>query len=88
MLEKEKKEEIVKKFALHPTDRGSPEVQVALLTERIKQLGQHFARHPKDYNSKRGFFILVGRRKRLLKYLRRKDEKRYKELIAKLRLRK
>ncbi|MGB9561731.1 MAG: 30S ribosomal protein S15 [bacterium] len=88
MIEREKKAEIIKNFAIHPDDRGSPEVQIALLTTRIKELEKHFARHPKDYNSRRGFMILIGRRKRLLKYLHRIDEKRYKELIKKLRLRK
>jgi len=88
MLESEKKQEIIREFAIHPNDKGSPEVQVALLTARIRELGKHFAEHPHDYNSRRGFMIMIGRRKRLLKYLKEKDEKRYKALIAKLRLRK
>ncbi len=88
MLDKEKKQEIIRRFARWGRDVGSPEVQVALLTERIKQLTEHFARHPKDTNSKRGFMILIGRRKRLLNYLRRKDYNRYKKLIAELGLRK
>lgn len=87
-MEKERKQEIIKQFARSEGDVGSPEVQIALLTERIKELTQHFKRHPKDNNSKRGFFILIGKRKRLLNYLRRKDYARYREVIKRLGLRK
>ena len=87
-MEKERKQEIIKQFARHEKDVGSPEVQVAILTERIRELTEHFKRHPKDNNSKRGFFIMIGRRKKLLNYLKRKDYNRYRELIARLGLRK
>ena len=87
-MEKERKQEIIKQFARHEGDVGSPEVQVAILTERIRELTEHFKKHPKDNNSKRGFFIMIGRRKKLLNYLKRKDYNRYRELIARLGLRK
>ncbi|HDG67947.1 MAG TPA: 30S ribosomal protein S15 [candidate division Zixibacteria bacterium] len=87
-MEKERKQEIIKQFARHEKDVGSPEVQVAILTERIRELTEHFKKHPKDNNSKRGFFIMIGRRKKLLNYLKRKDYNRYRELIARLGLRK
>ncbi len=87
-MDKERKQEIIKEFARHEGDVGSPEVQVAILTERIRELTEHFKRHPKDNNSKRGFFIMIGRRKKLLNYLKRKDYNRYRELIARLGLRK
>ncbi|MCD6417517.1 30S ribosomal protein S15 [bacterium] len=88
MLDRESKAEIVRKFARNEKDVGSPEVQVAILTERIRQLTQHFSRHPKDTNSKRGFMILIGKRRKLLAYLRKKNYERYRSLIAELRLRK
>lgn len=72
---------------LHETDTGSPEVQVALLTERINHLTDHLKVHPKDHHSRRGLLVLVGRRRRLLDYLRRNDVERYRALIAKLGLR-
>ena len=82
-----KKREIMEKYGRDADDVGSPEVQIALLTERINLLSEHFKRFPKDNNSKRGFFILIGRRKKLLAYLRRKDFPRYKSLIAELGIR-
>ena len=88
LLDKEIKNEVMKKYGRHPKDVGSSEVQVAVLTERIKVLSQHFSLHPKDTNSKRGFMILVGRRRRLLNYLRRKDYEGYLKLIRSLGLRK
>ncbi|HHH81314.1 MAG TPA: 30S ribosomal protein S15 [candidate division Zixibacteria bacterium] len=88
MIDPERKRQIIKEFGRHEKDVGSPEVQVALLTERIRELTKHFERHPKDTNSKRGFMLLVGRRKRFLNYLRRKDYDRYLKLIKKLGLRK
>jgi small subunit ribosomal protein S15 len=81
------KREVIEKFARHQNDVGSPEVQIAILTERINQLSAHFKKTPKDNNSKRGFFILIGRRKRLLAYLREKNYERYKTLIAELKIR-
>jgi small subunit ribosomal protein S15 len=72
---------------LHETDTGSPEVQVALLTERVNHLTEHLKVHPKDHHSRRGLLVLVGRRRRLLDYLRRNDVERYRALIAKLGLR-
>ena len=74
-------------YRLHETDTGSPEVQVALLTERINHLTDHLKVHPKDHHSRRGLLVLVGRRRRLLDYLRRNDVERYRALIAKLGLR-
>jgi small subunit ribosomal protein S15 len=72
---------------LHETDTGSPEVQVALLTERIKHLTDHLSTHKKDHHSRRGLLMLVGRRRRLLNYLARNDVERYRALIARLGLR-
>jgi small subunit ribosomal protein S15 len=72
---------------LHETDTGSPEVQVALLTDRINHLTEHLKAHTKDHHSRRGLLMLVGRRRRLLDYLRRNDVERYRALIAKLGLR-
>jgi small subunit ribosomal protein S15 len=72
---------------LHETDTGSPEVQVALLTDRINHLTEHLKVHTKDHHSRRGLLMLVGRRRRLLDYLRRNDVERYRALIAKLGLR-
>jgi small subunit ribosomal protein S15 len=94
-LETERKSEIVTKFRQHDKDTGSPEVQVALLTERINTLTQHFKPvneggrgHVKDFHSRRGLLKLVGQRRRLLDYLKGKDEKRYKSLIDNLGIRK
>ncbi len=84
----EEKEPIIKKFARHEKDTGSPEVVVALLTKRIELLSEHLKRNPKDFSSKRGLLKLVGKRRRLLKYLRRKDHERYLKLIKELGLRK
>jgi small subunit ribosomal protein S15 len=81
------KEEIIKKYQLHGTDRGSPAVQVALLTARIDDLREHFDRHQKDHHSRRGLLKMVGKRRRLLEYLRRTDLERYRQVIADLGLR-
>ena len=81
------KDEIIKKYQLHPTDRGSAPVQIALLTTRINELRDHFQAHPKDHHSERGLLKMVGKRRRLLEYLRRTDVARYRELIADLGLR-
>ena len=84
----ERKQEIIKDNAQAKGDTGSPEVQVAILTERINNLTQHFKTHAKDNHSRRGLLMLVNQRRSLLDYLRRKDEQRYTDLIAKLGLRK
>ena len=84
----ERKQEIIKDNAQSKGDTGSPEVQVAILTERIQNLTEHFKSHAKDNHSRRGLLMLVNKRRSLLDYLRRKDETRYTDLIAKLGLRK
>lgn len=79
--------EIVEEFGTHGSDTGSPEVQVALLTERINHLTEHLRDHKHDHHSRRGLLLMVGKRRRLLDYLRREDVERYRSLIAKLGLR-
>jgi small subunit ribosomal protein S15 len=79
--------ELVEEYRLHPTDTGSPEVQVALLSKRIDYLTEHFQTHTKDHHSRRGLLKLVGQRRRLLDYLKRYDGERYKSLIGRLGLR-
>ncbi len=86
-LAKEQKETLIKKFQVHPNDTGSPEVQIALLTERINQIGEHLKVHRKDHHSRRGLLMLVGQRRRLLNYLARTAPARYQQLIAELGLR-
>jgi small subunit ribosomal protein S15 len=81
------KEDIIKKYQLHPADRGSAPVQVAILTARINDLTEHFRTHKKDHHSRRGLLKMVGKRRRLLDYLRRTDVERYRELIQDLGLR-
>ena len=81
------KEEIIKRYQIHDTDRGSPAVQVALLTARIDDLREHFDKHQKDHHSRRGLLKMVGKRRRLLEYLRRTDLERYRQVIADLGLR-
>lgn len=88
MLEKEKVAEIVKDFGRKEGDTGSPEVQVALLTEQIKRLTVHMKENKKDYASNRGLMKMVGQRRSLLDYLKRKDINRYRDLIQRLGLRK
>jgi len=83
----ERKQEILTEFATAKGDTGSPEVQVALLTERIKNLTEHFKEHQKDNHSRRGLLKLVSQRRRLLDYVKRKDESRYQALIERLGLR-
>ena len=78
---------IIEDFKQHATDTGSPEVQVALLTKRINELTEHFKLHTKDHHSRRGLMIMVGQRRRLLDYLKRKDKTRYATLIERLGLR-
>ncbi len=86
-LTTERKGEVIEKFRSHETDTGSPEVQVALLTERIKYLTEHFKVHKKDFHSRRGLLKLVGQRRRLLDYLKKKNIERYRKLIGELGLR-
>ncbi len=86
-LTKERKEEIVKEFAQHEGDTGSPEVQIALLTADINSLNDHIKAHRKDYHSYRGLMKKIGHRRNLLAYLREKDVARYRELISRLELR-
>ena len=88
MQSKEAKEKIIKDNRTHAKDTGSPEVQIALITDRINYLTEHFSTHKKDYHSRTGLMRLVGRRKRLLEYLKKKEVKRYEKLIKKLNLRK
>ncbi len=86
-LAKEQKAEIVKKFGKDEKDSGTTEVQIALLTERIKELTDHFKAHPKDFHSRRGLLKLVGQRRRLLNYLKARDITRYRSLIQELGIR-
>ena len=88
MLLKSEKDAIIKMYAIHEGDTGSPEVQVAVLTAEINRLTEHFKEHKHDYHSQRGLMKKVGRRKNLLAYLQKKDLDRYKKLIAELGLRK
>jgi small subunit ribosomal protein S15 len=85
---KDRKTEVIASFKTHDGDTGSPEVQVALLTERISYLNDHFKAHAKDHHSRRGLLKLVGQRRSLLDYLKRKDTDRYAELIKRLGIRK
>lgn len=82
-----RKKEIIEDFKLHPGDTGSPEVQIALLSERISYLTDHFKMHQKDYHSRRGLLKLVGQRRQLLNYLKRKNVDRYNTVIERLGLR-
>jgi small subunit ribosomal protein S15 len=87
-LTKERKTELIGNYATHEGDTGSPEVQVAILSERINYLTEHFKTHAKDHHSRRGLLQLVGQRRRLLDYLKRKDTARYADLIRRLGIRK
>lgn len=84
---KERKEEIIKAYATHEGDTGSPEVQIALLTERINHLNEHLKTHKKDHHSRRGLLKMVGVRRSLLNYLMKKDIERYRAVVEKLGLR-
>lgn len=84
----DRKQEVIKKFAREQNDTGSPEVQVAILTERINNLSEHMKTHKKDFHSRRGLLTMVSQRRRLLKYVQGKDMKRYQDLIQALGLRK
>lgn len=81
------KKALIEKYKLHETDTGSPEVQVGLLTHRIKYLTEHLKVHKKDHHSRRGLLVLVGRRRRLLNYVKNKDVQRYRDIISTLGLR-
>ena len=83
----ERRTALIVEYATHPGDTGSPEVQVALLTERINNLTEHQKAHAKDFHSRRGLLMMVGQRRGLLDYLKRKDQRRYEGLIARLSLR-
>ena len=87
-MDKELKQEIISSNKRHDTDTGSPEVQIAILTERINHLNEHLKLNKKDHHSRRGLLKMVGKRRGLLDYLAKKDIERYRELIAKLNLRK
>ena len=88
VLQREQKDVIIAQFQTHPEDTGSPEVQIALLTERINGLTDHLRSHRHDFHSRRGLLKLVGQRRRLLAYLAKKDVNRYRETITRLGLRK
>ena len=88
MLAREQKQSVIDRNRKHETDTGSPEVQIALLSERIGQLTEHFKTHQKDHGSRRGLLMLVSKRRRLLDYLKKYDSERYKGVITKLGIRK
>ncbi len=88
MLARERKSDVINRFRTHQTDTGSPEVQIAILSERIGELTEHFKVHTKDYHSRRGLMIMVGQRRRLLDYLQEKNVERYRKIIQELELRK
>lgn len=86
-LNVEKKRSLIEQFRVHEGDTGSPEVQIALLTERINGLTEHFKQHAKDHHSRRGLLMLIGKRRSLLEYLRQKEAERYRVIIDKLGIR-
>ena len=86
MLAADKKKRVIEKFKIHATDTGSPQVQIAILTEEIKDLTEHLRGHKKDFSSRRGLIKKVGERRRLMKYLKREDQKAYDDLMAKLKI--
>ena len=86
MLNPDKKKKLIEKFKTHATDTGSPQVQIAILTEEIKELSEHLKTHKKDFSSRRGLIKKVGERRRLMKYLKREDQKAYDDLMAKLKV--
>lgn len=88
MLAREQKQSIISQYRTHESDTGSPEVQIAVLSERIGQLAEHFKTHQKDHASRRGLLMMVSRRRRLLDYLKTYDSERYKDVIQKLGIRK
>lgn len=88
MLDVQKKQDVIGEYRVHDTDTGSPEVQIALLSERIKYLTEHFKVHKKDHHSRRGLLKLVSKRRRLLDYLKKNDVERYRTVIKRLGIRK
>ncbi len=86
MLDKKAKEKIIKKFRVHDTDTGSPQVQIAILTEEIKELTEHLKKHKHDFSSRRGLLKKVGERRKLLKYLQKENAEQFKDLAEKLKL--
>ncbi|MFY9177732.1 MAG: 30S ribosomal protein S15 [Caldicoprobacterales bacterium] len=88
LMDKVRKTQIIEEFKLHEGDTGSPEVQIAILTERINHLNEHLKIHKKDHHSRRGLLMMVGRRRGLLNYLMKKDIERYRAIVEKLGLRK
>lgn len=84
MLNPDKKKRIIEKFKTHSTDTGSPQVQIAILTEEVKELTEHLKSHKKDFSSRRGLIKKVSERRRLMKYLKREDSKAYDDLMAKM----
>lgn len=88
MLASEKKSDVITRYRTHDTDTGSPEVQIAILSERIGELTEHFKMHKKDHGSRRGLLMLVSKRRRLLDYLKQTDPSRYRDVIGKLGIRK
>ena len=88
MLATQQKTDLIKRFRTHETDTGSPEVQIAILSERIGELTEHFKTHKKDHASRRGLLMMVSKRRSLLDYLRKSDTERYKAVIQKLGIRK
>ena len=88
MISKEKKTEIINAFGRKPGDTGSPEVQIAILTERINELTEHIKQNPKDHHSRKGLLMMVGQRRSMLQYIQKKNLEGYRELIKKLGIRK
>ncbi|MCU1341922.1 MAG: rpsO [Candidatus Acidoferrum typicum] len=88
MLASERKQSVISQYRTHPTDTGSPQVQIAVLSERIGELTEHFKSHQKDHASRRGLLMMVSRRRRLLDYLKSHDSESYKDVIQKLGIRK
>lgn len=86
-MKRSDKKKVIEKNAVHANDTGSHQVQIALLTERIKQLAQHLEEHPKDNHSRRGLLMMVGKRRKLLQYLQRSDKKEYESILEKFELR-
>lgn len=87
-MKRDAKKKVIKTFAVHPKDTGSPQVQIAVLTQRINDLSKHLAKHAKDHHSRRGLLTMVGQRRTLLNHLRLSHKETYEELIEKLKLRK
>jgi small subunit ribosomal protein S15 len=88
VLASEKKSDVISRYRTHDTDTGSPEVQIAILSERIAELTEHFKQHKKDHGSRRGLLMLVSKRRSLLDYLKKTDPDRYRDVISKLGIRK